>query len=520
MSNDNKNSLPEIKMGFIDESNNNHIIEVQQEQSYFPQQQMNNGFQQQQMNNGFPQQQMNNGFQQQQMNNGFQQQQMNNGFQQQQRNNGFPQQQMNNGFPQQQMNDGFEQQQMNNGFPQQQMNDGFQQQQMNNGFEQQQMNNGFPQQQMNNGFQQNADNSTTQLADVKETSNTESGRYDDSMLSEAEKKQVNEVAKKINLRDTQVVLQYGTSSQTNISKFSESILSSVKLKDSGEVGNMLMNLTTELKGFTTDSEPKKGFLGIVKKGTNQISNLKSKYTSVEENINKITDSLELNKVQLLKDISMLDKMYDKNLEYFKELTMYLIAGKRKLNESLSVELPFLKQKATQSGQQQDVQAARDFEDMCNRFDKKLHDLDLTRTISMQTAPQIRLIQNNDTVLVEKIQTSIVNTIPLWKSQMVMALSLANSQKSLASQRAVSDMTNQLLKKNADMLKINTIEISKEAERGIIDIETIKYTNEQLISTLEEVMQIQEEGRQNRRSAESELTQIESDLKRTLLSVSS
>lgn len=342
---------------------------------------------------------------------------------------------------------------------------------------------------------------------------------DADMLSAEEKNKVTEFAKTIDLKNSSQILQYGVTAQKKISDFSESALSRVRTKDTGEIGNMLTSLTTELKGFTVDSEPKKGLLGILKKSGDQLSILKTRYSSVETNINRITDSLEEHKIQLIKDISMLDKMYELNLAYFKELTMYIIAGRERLDAAENTELPALKRRAQQSGLQQDAQEARDFEEMCNRFDKKLHDLDITRTISMQMAPQIRLVQNNDNVLVEKIQTSLVNTIPLWKNQMTIALGIIHSQKALNAQRAVTDMTNELLKKNADILKTSTVETAREAERSVVDIETIKYTNQQLISTIEEVIQIQETGRQNRRAAESELTQIENELKRTLLSVS-
>lgn len=337
------------------------------------------------------------------------------------------------------------------------------------------------------------------------------------VLNEEDKGKIEELAKQIDLKDMQQVLSYGSAPQRSISEFSESALEKVRTKDTGEVGAMLAGLTAELKGFSADGEPKKGLLGVFKKGTDQIAALKTRYASVETNISKITSVLEGHKIQLMKDIAMLDQMYAMNLDYFKELTVYILAGQEKLDEALQVELPALRKRAEESGLQQDAQAARDFEDMCNRFDKKLHDLDLSRTISMQMAPQLRLIQNNDSMMAEKIQSSIVNTIPLWKNQMTIALGLANSQKALEAQKAVTDMTNELLRKNADLLKQGTVGIAKEAERGIVDIETIRYTNQQLISTIEEVMQIQEEGRQNRRSAEAELTQIENELKKKLLS---
>jgi len=342
---------------------------------------------------------------------------------------------------------------------------------------------------------------------------------EESNLSEAEKQQVREFSKQIDLRDSRQVLQYGMSSQRKISEFSERALGKVRTKDTGEIGDVLVRLTGELRGFTDEPE-KKGFLGFIKKGTNQLATMKTRYASVESNINRISDSLENHRVQLLKDVTMLDEMYDINLTYFKELTMYILAGRERLRTALDTELPAMKKRAEETGLQEDAQAARDFEEMCNRFDKKLYDLDLTRTISMQMAPQIRMVQSNDSILVEKIQTSIVNTIPLWKNQMTLALGLANSQQALQAQRAVTDTTNELLKKNAEMLKRGTVETAREAERGIVDIETLRNTNQQLISTIQEVIQIQEEGRQNRRQAEVELVQIEEELKQTLLSASS
>lgn len=342
---------------------------------------------------------------------------------------------------------------------------------------------------------------------------------EESNLSEAEKQQVREFSKQIDLRDSRQVLQYGMASQRKISEFSERALGKVRTKDTGEIGDVLVRLTGELRGFTDEPE-KKGFLGFIKKGTNQLATMKTRYASVESNINRISDSLENHRVQLLKDVTMLDEMYDINLTYFKELTMYILAGRERLRTALDTELPAMKKRAEETGLQEDAQAARDFEEMCNRFDKKLYDLDLTRTISMQMAPQIRMVQSNDSILVEKIQTSIVNTIPLWKNQMTLALGLANSQQALQAQRAVTDTTNELLKKNAEMLKRGTVETAREAERGIVDIETLRNTNQQLISTIQEVIQIQEEGRQNRRQAEVELVQIEEELKQTLLSASS
>lgn len=345
----------------------------------------------------------------------------------------------------------------------------------------------------------------------------EESELDKNNLTEEEKDQVREFSAQIDLTNTQLVLHYGMSSQKKLADFSESTLKSIRTKDAGEVGKMLVKLTSELKDFTIDPEEDKGFFGFFKKSANWLTTLKTRYATVETNISQITDTLESHRIQMLKDISMLDQMYGVNLVYFKELTMYILAGREKLAEAINVELPEMKKKALESGFPSDAQAVRDFEEMCNRFDKKLYDLDLTRTISLQMAPQIRLVQNNDSVLVEKINTSIINTIPLWKNQMTLALGLANAQQALEAQRAVTNMTNDLLKKNADMLKTSSVETAKEAERGIVDIETIKYTSQQLISTIDEIIQVQETGRQKRRQAEIELVQIESDLKHKLLS---
>ena len=345
----------------------------------------------------------------------------------------------------------------------------------------------------------------------------EESELDKNNLTEEEKDQVREFSAQIDLTNTQLVLHYGMSSQKKLADFSESTLKSIRTKDAGEVGKMLVKLTSELKDFTIDPEEDKGFFGFFKKSANWLTTLKTRYATVETNISQITDTLESHRIQMLKDISMLDQMYGVNLVYFKELTMYILAGREKLAEAINVELPEMKKKALESGFPSDAQAVRDFEEMCNRFDTKLYDLDLTRTISLQMAPQIRLVQNNDSLLVEKINTSIINTIPLWKNQMTLALGLANAQQALEAQRAVTNMTNDLLKKNADMLKTSSVETAKEAERGIVDIETIKYTSQQLISTIDEIIQVQETGRQKRRQAEIELVQIESDLKHKLLS---
>ena len=327
---------------------------------------------------------------------------------------------------------------------------------------------------------------------------------DDSVLSDEERRQVDEFAKQIDLHNSTAILQYGVGTQKKMADFSGSALENVKTKDLGEVGDMLSDVVTQLKGF---DEEEKGFLGIFKKPANKLEAMKAKYSKAETNVNKICEALEDNQVQLLKDISILDKMYDLNLTYFKELSMYILAGKKKLAETRETELP------------EDAQAARDLEALCDRFEKKLHDLELTRMVSIQTAPQIRLVQSSDTMMVEKIQSTIVNTIPLWKSQMVLALGVTHAEQAARAQREVSDMTNELLKKNAEVLKVSAIESAKESERGIIDMETLKTTNANLISTLDEVMKIQADGREKRRVAEEEMRVMENDLKAKLLELS-
>ena len=340
--------------------------------------------------------------------------------------------------------------------------------------------------------------------------------FDESMLTEQERQMVNNFAAQIDLSNSSVILQYGAGAQKKMADFSETALENVKTKDLGEIGDLLSGVVKELKDF--DEEEEKGFLGIFKKTSNKINAMKSKYTKAETNINQICKVLENHQVQLLKDIAILDKMYEVNLTYFKELSMYILAGKKKLQEVRTTKLPELLNKAQRDGLPEDAQAARDLDSMCNRFEKKIHDLELTRTISIQTAPQIRLVQGNDTLMVEKIQSTIVNTIPLWKSQMVLALGVEHSAQAAAAQREVTDMTNQLLRKNAEKLKLATVETAKESERGIVDIETLKMTNESLISTLDEVMHIQQEGRQKRREAEQEMMRLEGELKQKLLQV--
>ena len=336
-------------------------------------------------------------------------------------------------------------------------------------------------------------------------------------LSEEERKLVDEFVEKIELKDSNSILQYGVGAQKKISDFSETALNNVKTKDLGEVGAMLSNVVHELKNFN-ESEEKKGIFGIFKKGKNKITQMKAKYEKVEDNINNMCNILEKHQIQLLKDIAMLDKMYEINKVYFKELSMYILAGKKKLKQLETYELPKLKEKAQNSGLPQDAQELNDFIAICNRFEKKIHDLELTKMISLQMAPQIRLIQNNDSLMSEKIQSTLVNTIPLWKSQIVLALGVAHSTNAAKAQREVTDMTNELLRKNAEILKTSTIETAKESERGIVDIETLKFTNESLISTLDEILNIQSTGRQKRREAEIELRNIEDQLKNKLLNL--
>ena len=340
-------------------------------------------------------------------------------------------------------------------------------------------------------------------------------QMDESLLSDAEKQAVAEFAKKIDITDSNQVLQYGAAAQKNVAGFSENALSSVRTKDLGEVGKSLSELVVELKGFGEEEE-KKGLFGFFKKTGNKLEAMKAQYSKVEANVDKIARELEQHQVTLLKDVAMFDQMYELNLKYYKELTMYILAGKRKLADVQANELPALKAKAEATGAQEDAQAYNDLVQMCDRFEKKLHDLELTRMISVQMGPQTRLLQNNDTLMVEKIQSSLVNTIPLWKSQMVLALGLEHGRQATAAQSAVTNMTNELLKKNADMLKMGTIETAREAERSVVDIETLQHTNEQLISTLDEVLNIQKEGAAKRRAAEAELGRIEGELKQKLM----
>lgn len=337
------------------------------------------------------------------------------------------------------------------------------------------------------------------------------------VLTPEEKKMVADFAAKIDLRSSNAILQYGAGAQKKIADFSESALENVKTKDLGEVGDMLAGVVTELKSFDEEEE-EKGIFGFFKKGGNKLANMKAKYDKAEVNVNRICDALEGHQIQLMKDITMLDKMYELNTTYFKELSMYIAAGKKKLQDVVTTELPELEAKAARSGLPEDAQAVNDLNALCNRFEKKIHDLELTRTISLQMAPQIRLVQSNDTVMSEKIQSTLVNTIPLWKSQMVLAIGVENSSRAAKAQREVTDMTNELLRKNAEKLKLATVETAKESERGIVDIETLKATNESLISTLDEVMKIQQEGKEKRRTAEAELNRIENELKQKLLEI--
>ncbi|AKA67340.1 toxic anion resistance protein [Clostridium scatologenes] len=377
---------------------------------------------------------------------------------------------------------------------------------------------------MNNEFKENVDMKPSlnfesfqdelPITKVKEENN-QPDVLDDNYLTEEEKKLVDEFVDKIDITNTNSILQYGVGAQKKIADFSETALNNVKTKDLGEIGDMLSNVVVELKNFDT-SEEKKGFFSFFKKTSEKIDHMKAKYDKVEGNINKICNTLEKHQIQLLKDIAMLDKMYEINKVYFKELCMYILAGRKKLSKLEKEELPILAERARTSGLPEDAQATNDFVALCNRFEKKIHDLELTRMISLQMAPQIRLVQNNDSLMSEKIQSTIVNTIPLWKSQIVLALGVAHSSNAAKVQNEVTNMTNELLRKNAETLKMSTIEVAKEAERGIVDIDTLRQTNESLISTLDEVLRIQTEGRQKRKEAEVELQNIEEQLKNRLL----
>ncbi|MBR6756757.1 MAG: toxic anion resistance protein [Peptococcaceae bacterium] len=337
------------------------------------------------------------------------------------------------------------------------------------------------------------------------------------ILSPEEQKVVSDFAKQINLHDANQVLMYGAGAQKNIADFSESALNSVRTKDLGEVGNALSSLVVELKSFDFDGEEEQGFFAkLFKKSKDQLEELKAQYSKAEVNVEKIAEVLEQHQISLMKDVAMLEQMYDLNLKYYKELTMYILAGKEKLAEVRATEVVALQEKAAQSNLTEDAQAYNDLVNVCNRFEKKLHDLELSRMVALQMGPQVRMLQNNDTMMIEKIQSSLVNTIPLWKSQMVLALGMENARRATEAQNAVTNMTNELLKKNADMLKQGTVDIARESERSIIDIETLQHTNGQLISTLDEVLQIQREGAQKRYEAEQELQRIEGELKAKLM----
>ena len=349
---------------------------------------------------------------------------------------------------------------------------------------------------------------------VVEEKKIEPVEMDDRLLTEDERKAVEEFSHKIDIRDTNMILQYGAAAQKSVASFSENALSNVRSKDLGEIGQDLSQLVVELKGF--GGEEKKGILGLFKKAGNRLESMKAEFSKVETNVDKIAQSLEQHQITLLKDVAMFDQMYELNLKYYKELTMYILAGKKRLEEVRATEVEELRKKAEASGLAEDAQAYNDMVNLCNRFEKKLHDLELTRMVSVQMGPQTRLLQNNDTLMIEKIQSSLVNTIPLWKSQMVLALGMEHSRQATAAQSAVTEMTNELLRKNAEALKMGTIATAKEAERSVVDIETLQHTNQQLISTLDEVLTIQKEGAEKRKAAEAELGRIEGELKQKLL----
>ena len=355
----------------------------------------------------------------------------------------------------------------------------------------------------------------TAAAEVSQEKQVEPVALDESLLTEQEKKAVEEFSKKIDITDTNMVLQYGAAAQKSVAGFSENALSNVRSKDLGQVGADLSELVVQLKGFGAEEE-KKGLAGLFRKAGNKLESMKAQYSKVEANVDRIAQSLEQHQITLMKDIAMFDQMYELNLKYYKELTMYILAGKRRLEEVRAGRLEELRVKAEQTGLAEDAQAYNDMVNLCNRFEKKLHDLELTRMISVQMGPQTRLLQNNDTQMVEKIQSSLVNTIPLWKSQMVLALGMEHARQATAAQNAVTEMTNELLKKNADALKMGTIATAKESERSIVDIETLQHTNQQLIATLDEVLAIQQEGAAKRKAAEAELGRIEGELKQKLM----
>ncbi len=338
------------------------------------------------------------------------------------------------------------------------------------------------------------------------------------LLSEEEMKQVDAFVDQIDVTNSKAILNYGVGTQKKMADFSEKALDNVRTKDMGQVGDMISGLVTELKNFDVD-ENEKGFMALFKKNANKVQEMKAKYAKVESNVQAISDELERHQIQLLKDVETLDRMYDLNLQYYKELSMYILAGKKKLKQVREEQLPALQEKAKKSGLPEDAQAANDLADQCDRFEKKLYDLQLTRTVAMQTGPQIRMIQSSNTIMAEKIQSTIVNTIPLWKNQMVIAIGVEHATQAAKAQNEVTNMTNELLKKNADSLKIATVQSAKEAERGIVDMETLRHTNEMLISTMDEVIRIQDEGKEKRHAAEAELAQIEVQLREKLLQAS-
>lgn len=341
---------------------------------------------------------------------------------------------------------------------------------------------------------------------------------DETSLTPEEQQVVNDFSEKIDLTNSTLVLQYGSAAQKKIASFSDTALDKVRTKDLGEIGDEISQLVVELRGFDIDEEEKKGIFGWFKNSGNKIAAMKARYDTAEVNVDKISSALEKHQIQLMKDVVMLDQLYQKNLEYHKELSMYIIAGKKKLAHERATTLVELQNKAKQTGLAEDAQAANDYAQLCDNFEKKLHDLELTRMVSVQMSPQIRLVQNNDKLMTEKIQSTLVNTIPLWKSQMVLALGVAHSEQAVKAQREVSDMTNQLLKKNAEKLKMSTIETARESERGIVDMETLRATNQSLIQTLDEVVKIQDEGRAKRRAAEQEIGKLEGELKQKLLDI--
>ncbi|WP_029323565.1 toxic anion resistance protein [Butyrivibrio sp. AE3004] len=352
-------------------------------------------------------------------------------------------------------------------------------------------------------------------AAVQEAPQAEQVQPKETQLTEEEMKQVDAFVQQIDITNSQGVMNYGAGTQKKMADFSEKAIDNVRTKDMGEVGNMIAGLVTELKNFEVD-EDEKGIMSFFKKSTNKVTALKARYTNVEKNVETISNELERHQVQLMKDVATLDNMYKLNLNYYKELSMYIIAGKKKLEQVRANELVEAQKKAEQSGLPEDAQAAKDLASLCDRFEKKIYDLELTRTIAMQTGPQIRMVQSADTAMAEKIQSTIVNTIPLWKNQMVIAIGIEHSAQAAKAEREVNDMTNALLRKNADMLKVASVEAAKESERGIVDMETLKHTNETLISTLDEVMKIQTEGKEKRKNAEAELEQIEGQLREKLL----